>query len=144
MLSEKEIAEEFGKGFDCAAVVLSELSDKIGITKKEAYRISACFGAGMMQGGVCGAVTGAFMAIGIKYGNCEPNDSDQKNLCMQKRQEFVDRFEKEFKGTVVCPELIKLDVRKEDEFKKAQDTGVLTEVCPVFVKRAIEIARELL
>ncbi len=144
MLSEKEIAEEFGKGFDCAAVVLSELAQDIGITKEEAYKISACFGAGMLQGSICGAVTGAFIAIGIKYGNYKPNDNDQKNLCFMKRQQFVDKFQKEFDGTIVCPTLIKLDIRKEDEYKKAQETGVLTEVCPRFVKRAIEITKELL
>lgn len=143
MLSEKEIAAEFGKGFDCSAVVLSELSDELGITKEEAYRVSSCFGAGMLQGSVCGAVTGAFMAIGIKYGNSKPNDMAQKDLCMQKRQEFVNRFEKEF-GTTICPCLIKLDVRKEEDMKKAQDTGVLSEVCPKFCRRSIEITKELL
>ena len=63
MIAEKEIAEKFTQGFDCAMVVLGEVAEDLGIEQEEAYRLASCFGVGMMQGSICGAVSAAFIEI---------------------------------------------------------------------------------
>ncbi|MCQ2053117.1 MAG: C-GCAxxG-C-C family protein [archaeon] len=143
MTIEEEIAKGFGEGFDCSTAVFSRLAREVGFTEEEGKKLSACFGIGMMQGTICGAVSGAFIAIGAKYGNVKPGDMTQKGLCMSKRQEFIEAFEREF-GSLTCPGLLNLDLRKEEDMKKAQEEGLLTSVCPKYCKRAIEITKSIL
>lgn len=141
MITEDDIVKGFNSGFDCSAMVLSELADEIGIPIEDARRISSCFGAGMLLGSTCGAVTGALMAIGFRYGNCKPNDMATKGLVMSKKDDFIKAFTERF-GTTSCMELIGYDLRIPEEYKKAGDEGVLSNVCPGFVKAAIEICRD--
>ena len=140
---DEDIAQDFKDGFDCSMVVFYRLARDVGYTEEQARKLASCFGVGMMQGTICGAVSGAFMAIGAKYGNAERKDMPQKGLCMSKRQEFVDRFTEEF-GSLTCPGLLNLDLRKEEDMKKANERGVLTDICPRYCARAIEIVRELM
>lgn len=141
MITEEDIVKGFRSGFDCSMIVLAELADEIGMTREQGLRVASCFGAGMMQGSVCGAVTGAMMAIGYKFGNTVPDDKARKGLVMSKRDEFVEAFKERF-GTISCPELIELDLRIPEDVEKANERKVISELCPKFVKGAIEICRE--
>lgn len=143
MTAEEEITKGFMEGFDCSMQVLAKLAPEIGLTEEQGKRLGSCFGVGMMQGSVCGAVSAAMIAIGYKYGNTKPKDMAQKGLCMAKRQEFIDRFTEEF-GSVTCPGLLKLDLRLEEDAKKANEIGVITNICPKFCVKAIEIAKDVL
>lgn len=143
MSLEEEISKGFREGFDCSMAVFSRLAPKFGIDGDQAKRIAACFGVGMMQGTVCGAVSAAFMAIGCRFGNTKPGDMARKGLCMQKRQEFIDRFTEEF-GSITCPGLLGLDLRKEEDMAKANERKVLDNECPRYCRRAIEIAEEII
>ena len=77
-MTTEEVLKMFGEGFDCSQVVLQNVSEKIGITKEEALKVAACFGGGMWHGRTCGCVSGALMALGIKYATTKPNDKEQK------------------------------------------------------------------
>lgn len=143
MITEEDIAKGFTQGFDCSMTVMSQLAPRLGLTEEQGKRLGACFGVGMMQGSVCGAVSAAFIAIGYKFGNTEPGDMARKGLCMSKRQEFVDAFTAEF-GSVTCPGLLGIDLRTEDGMAKARERKVTTDVCPKFCRRAIEIAEKII
>lgn len=143
-ISEKEIAEGFGQGFDCSMATLYRLAEDVGLTEEQGKKLSSCFGVGMMQGTVCGAVTGAFIAIGYKYGNTEPDDMAQKALCISKREEFVKKFTDKH-GSIMCPVLMEgLDFRNPDDMAKARERGLMVNKCPKLCKDAILITRELL
>lgn len=143
-VSEKEIAEGFGQGFDCSMAVFSRLAEDVGLTEEQGKKLASCFGVGMMQGTICGAVTGAFLAIGYKYGNTEPGDMGQKAMCIAKREEFVAKFKEKY-GEITCPALLNgLDLRKPEDMKAAQEKGLLSNECPKFCKDAILITRELI
>ena len=143
MLTDKYVLQKFREGIDCSMMVLAEAADDIGITKNEAYRAASCFGAGMLTGGVCGAVTGAFIAIGYKHGNVEPNDLVQKTIVISKRDEFVKRFEDEH-GSVNCPALLGADLRDPAQRQHARDCGLIDKRCPEFCRTAVRIMKELL
>ena len=70
-MEKKEIAELFMKGIDCSQVVVGAFAEELGITTEEAYKMSAAFGGGMGLGETCGAVVGAMIVLGLKYGHCE-------------------------------------------------------------------------
>ena len=143
-MDTKQIAEEFIKGYECSQVVLRHFANKLGITADEANRVAACFGGGMMLGSVCGAYTGALMAIGLKYGHSDPDGLlQQKDIMMAKTAQFKEKFVEKF-GTVECKELIGYDVSTPEGLKDALDSGKLLEYCPGLVDQVIGMAQEVL
>ena len=143
-MDTKQIAEQFIKGYDCSQVVLRHFANKLGITADEANRVAACFGGGMMLGSVCGAYTGALMAIGLKYGHSDPDGLlQQKDIMMAKTAQFKEKFVEKF-GTVECKELIGYDVSTPEGLKDALDSGKLLEYCPGLVDQVIGMAQEVL
>lgn len=53
--------------YNCAQAVFLPFAEAKGISTQQAFAISANFGAGMKMASVCGAITGALMALGL-YG----------------------------------------------------------------------------
>ena len=143
MKTEDQIAKDFGCGYDCSMQVLAELAPDVGLTEEQGLRLAACLGVGAMKGQFCGAVSGALIAIGYKYGNTERNDMAAKGVCLAKREEFYQRFEKEF-GGFTCPELMKLDLRKPEDAAKAKERNLISTFCPKVCSFAIMTARDIL
>jgi C_GCAxxG_C_C family probable redox protein len=110
MTRADDAAATFGRGFNCAQSVLSACCEPYGMSKEQALNVSCAFGAGMgRQGATCGAVTGAYMAIGLKYGKYLEGDEAPK----EKTYALVNEFNRQFaarNGTVVCKELLGLEI----------------------------------
>ena len=51
--------------YNCAQAVLIPFAEQAGLQADQAYRLAQAFGGGMRSGSVCGAVTGALMALGV-------------------------------------------------------------------------------
>ena len=68
-MDREEIKKLFIKGIDCSQVVTGHFAEVCGIDEKSMRKVAACFGGGMQCGETCGAVTGALMVIGMKYGS---------------------------------------------------------------------------
>ena len=143
MKTEQQIADDFGQGYDCAMQVAAELAPEVGLTEEQGLKMAACLGVGAMQGQLCGAVIGALMAIGYKYGNTVRGDMATKGACLTKRGEFYERFQKEF-GGLTCPELLKLDLRKPEDMEKAKEKKLFATFCPKVCSFAIITAKDIL
>src|SRR4030066_652072 len=71
--------ENFKIGFNCAESVLKSLADEMGIECSCIPKIATGFGAGLgRHGEICGAITGAVMALGLKYGRADTKDPEGK------------------------------------------------------------------
>lgn len=58
--------------YNCAQSVLIPYAQECGLSEEQANRVAANFGGGMKVASVCGAVTGAVMALGaMGYGEDE-------------------------------------------------------------------------
>ena len=143
MLTEKEVSEGFKKGFDCSMQVAAELAPDVGLTREQGLKLMACFGVGAGQGSLCGAVSGAMMILGYRYGNTEPGDMATKGLCMSKKNEFIERFQKEF-GSLTCPGIMGYDLRIPEESKKAAEKGLFDTLCTRACTFAVETVRDIL
>lgn len=53
--------------------MFSLFASDLGIDEKTALKISSGFGGGMACAETCGAVTGAYMVIGLKNGHSTPD-----------------------------------------------------------------------
>ncbi|MCX7773898.1 MAG: C-GCAxxG-C-C family protein [Clostridia bacterium] len=141
--SEKA-TEIFDSGFNCAQAVFTSHCEEMGLDMKTALKTACAFGSGMgCIGGTCGAVTGAFMLIGLKYGKHEPEDNAARDKTYALVREFNKRFTAEF-GSIACKDLLPYDISMSGELAKARESGVFRTICPKLVKRATEIVEELL
>lgn len=107
MTYEEKATELHERGCNCCQAVLGACCEKFQMDPETAYRLGAFLGGGMRRGEVCGAVTGALMALGLQYG-------DQDNRKCMKSLEFLKTFQKEY-GTILCKELLPEDGKKKKE-----------------------------
>ena len=68
MNNAERAVELFGQRFMCSQAVFAAFAEELGVSEAQALKIGGCFGAGMMKSEVCGACTGALMALGARYG----------------------------------------------------------------------------
>ncbi len=144
-MSEVEKAVScFGEGFMCSQALLTAYADQFGLDRETALKVSAAFGGGMgRMGETCGAVTGAFMVIGLKYGRTTVQDTRSHEKTNRLVREFVDRF-KALNGSIVCRELLGCDLSTPEGQKTFIDKKLRDTLCTKFVGDAAEIVRQLL
>ncbi len=59
----------FRQGFSCSQAVAAAFAEEFGLDKETALRLSQGFGGGIARSADwCGALTGAFLVIGLKHG----------------------------------------------------------------------------
>jgi len=92
---------------------------------------------------VCGAVTGAFMVIGLKAGNTEASDKNKKRETTGLVKEFCQQFRSR-NESVICRDLLDCDISTPEGMKVAQKEKLFTSKCPKFVRDAAEIVEEIL
>ena len=80
MLTAQQILDQFNGNIHCSQIIVSEFAEEFGYDRNEAMKLANPFGGGMFGGDTCGAVTGAMMVIGMKYGNFEYANKKQDSL----------------------------------------------------------------
>lgn len=92
----------FSQGFACSQAIFSAYATEYGLNNDAALKVSSGFGGGMgRMAQTCGAVTGAYMVIGLKYGAVSGQDQEAKQKTYRQVREFTvvgDRL-KELDGT---------------------------------------------
>jgi hypothetical protein len=61
----EELRGDTSRHYGCSQAVFIPFAEQMGLDSETANAISANFRAGMLTGRVCGAVTGALMALGL-------------------------------------------------------------------------------
>ncbi len=111
---EEKAKQLFLEGYNCAQAVFCAFSDELGVDQETALRLSSSFGGGMGRlREVCGAVSGMFMAAGVKYGYSDPKARDEKADHYARIQELANDF-KEQNGSIVCRELLGLQQKQDN------------------------------
>ena len=138
--SEKAV-ECFNSGYNCAQAVLSAYAEQFGLNTALAMKTASGFGGGMgRQCKTCGAVSGAYMVLGLKYGNISADDREGKEKTYSMVREFARLFRERNKSTN-CEKLLGTHLLSGDREKAALR---VKEVCPKMVKDAAEILDEIL
>ncbi len=133
----------FEEGFNCSQAVCTAFAEELGIDRDTAMRFSAGFGGGMgRMGKTCGVVTGAYMALGLKYGFTQASPEAKAAMYAQIR-DFSERFSAGHQG-LECRELLGYDISIHEEHVQAQQAGLFKTVCPQLVRDASEILEEML
>jgi len=144
MSKAEEARTAFTKGYNCTQAVLSAFSDDFGLDKVMAYKVAAAFGGGMgHMGKTCGAVTGAFMVIGLKYGLTATDGSQSHREAFRKVREFSEEFRKKH-GSITCSKLLGADFGNPGEFREAMNKGIPQQICPKLVQDAAEMVETMI
>ena len=96
MAMSEEAVKLHGEGFNCAQCVLSAAGSYTGLDAETARRIAAGFGGGVRSGEICGAISGAVMALGLLQ--------EDKRAVAVLAHDCVEAFRKQY-GCVRCLEL---------------------------------------
>ena len=135
--------ELFGQGYMCSQAVFAAFSEDYGVTEKQALQIGACFGSGMNKGEVCGACTGALMALGMRYGQFDLSDVKSRSAQKAKTVQFLEEFKKR-EGSYICRDILGCDLSTEEGRSYAINNGLFKKICPKMVKTAAEITAQML
>lgn len=135
--------EIFGTSFNCAQSVFVGCNSFLPIKEKDAFKVAAGFGGGMRRGEVCGAVTGAIMAIGMKHGQTKSFDINAKKITGNLVVELENKFEKKF-GSILCKDLLGGNLEIPSEAEQIHSQNLINKLCPKFIEFAAETTEKLL
>lgn len=138
------VKDLFAQKFNCAQIVFAHGAYYLGFDIESALKITTPFGGGIRCGGVCGAATGAFMSIGLKYGVSQPNDVEQARIAHAKQDLFKEKFIA-IHQHINCADLLGgLSFGNPDDQAKIASSGITAKLCPQIVADACDILDEIL
>ena len=135
--------EKFNKGYACSQAIFTEYCGLFTVDHETALKLSAGFAGGMRNGKTCGAVTGAIMVLGLKFGNQNCDKADGRKNVYDAVVEFTKRFEQLY-GSTDCKELLGCNVGTAEGMRKAKEENLFFTLCPKYVKSAAEILETML
>ncbi|MEJ2052488.1 MAG: C-GCAxxG-C-C family protein [Calditrichaceae bacterium] len=133
--------EKFENGYNCAQSVFFACLDEEQISKDAALKIATGFGAGIgrMQE-VCGAITGAVMAMGLKYGRGINDDNTVTSEVYDKVQKFIADFQAEH-GSIICKELLEgCNLRTNSGQAEFRENDYFNTICLKCVETAVKLS----
>ena len=121
-MSIKDKALEYHmSGYNCAQSVIAALGEYTNLDEDTALAISAGFGGGVRSGEICGAISGAVMALGLAFPFNDANDTDAKKKISVLASRCVAEAKEKY-GCVRCLEL------KSNGVSCAETIGYMAEV----------------
>ena len=103
-----------------------------------AMKISAGFGGGMAMAETCGAVTGAYMALGLKAQSEGKTIQDIKNETKAAVKKFNELFIAKH-GSLKCKKLLGVNISTPEGSAVANEKNLFNTVCTELVGSAAEI-----
>ena len=143
MTHEEKALQIMGDYSNCAQAVLGAYAEELGLTAEQARKVSFCFFSGMRKAEVCGACSGALMALGLKYGQTEKGDTETRLKGVALTEQFLERFKAE-NGSYICRDILGCDISDPEAAEHARSTGLFKTVCPKMVASAARIVEEML
>jgi C_GCAxxG_C_C family probable redox protein len=124
--------EYFLKGYSCSESVLRALADEWYLPAGVAPRAGSALGGGVgASGEVCGAITGAAVALGLYKGRDDINDvvgAERKKKLYVTMHRLIKAFERRY-GAVACRDVIRLDLSDPDQLDIYKQFGKRRNIC---------------
>jgi C_GCAxxG_C_C family probable redox protein len=142
MTKAEEAVTLFQQGFTCSQAVLLVFAKDFGLDRDTALRISQGFGAGIGRSDdICGALSGAIMVIGLRYGGISVDDNAAKEKTYTVVREFLQKFNA-LNGSVACTALLGYNLSDPQQVAEAKKNKVVTARCPGFVRDAVKLVEK--
>jgi C_GCAxxG_C_C family probable redox protein len=93
-------------------------------------------------GGVCGAISGAALAVGQLAGRRVADHNEAKTAARELVMDLMDRFEAEY-GSTTCRGLLGIDLREPGEHDRFIESGVWQTRCMAQIEFAVQLLEGL-
>jgi C_GCAxxG_C_C family probable redox protein len=135
------------RGYGCAQSVLASYADDFGLSEEHALKLATGFGSGMgRMCHICGALTGGFMVIGLKYGKYTTDGTKYGNeteTTYQLVRKLADQFQAR-NGSILCRELIGYDLNDPAQRAEVVKLGLFKSSCGKYIQDSVEFLEEIL
>jgi C_GCAxxG_C_C family probable redox protein len=128
----------------CSEAVLMALAECLGVESKLIPKVATGFGAGVgREGEVCGALSGAVMGLGLKFGR------EVSGFTVDGRRPYwyATELTKGFRGLhgdLRCRDLLGLDLTDPEDYRKYSERNMWRTRCRDLIASATELAYDLL
>jgi C_GCAxxG_C_C family probable redox protein len=130
-------------GFLCSEAVLLALSESMGVESELIPRVATGFAAGVARtGNVCGALSGAIMGVGLRYGRDAPTTEPYRRPYWYSRG-LAEAFEEAY-GSVTCLGVLGLDIDDPDDYRRYTEEDMWATKCREIIKTATGLAYDFL
>ncbi|HNZ43372.1 MAG TPA: C-GCAxxG-C-C family protein [Bacteroidales bacterium] len=137
-----EALEMFTAGFHCSQSVFAVFSEDFGVPKETALKIACPFGGGLGgYGRTCGAITGAMMVLGLRYGSSDPTDIETKRISREKTRALIESFEKQH-YSCNCNDLVGFDRSQLSDADLMLKLPVFHNTCGKFLETVVAYLEE--
>ena len=138
---KEEVIALFKEKYNCCQSIFLPYSKLFGIDRETALKMSSGFGGGIARmGEVCGAINGAVMVLGLKYGFTDNKDIEQKEKLNSIIRDFVKKFKISHKN-IYCRTLLTEDEGVVYKMHSDKCASIVEEVCDL-LDEYLEIRRK--
>lgn len=137
-MKKSQIAIEHFKTLNCAQSVLMSFAKELNLDEMTAIKISAAFGGGMAMGKTCGAVTGAYMVLGMRTQSEGKTVQEIKAEAKASVRKFNELFLAKH-DSLTCKKLLGVNISTPEGAAMATERNLYDTVCTELVASAAEI-----
>lgn len=135
--------DNFLAGFACSQAVFAEYSELFNLDRQQAIKIAAGFAGGMRIDSTCGAVSAAYMVLGLNFGTRQCEKAEGRKPVYAATDYFTKRFAED-NGALNCKGLLGCDISTAEGLTVAKEKNLFKTVCPRYVRSAAELLDEIL
>jgi C_GCAxxG_C_C family probable redox protein len=145
MQRKEKAIELFGQQFNCSQAVFTAYRQTDALDEESALKLSTILGAGIACTGneLCGAVTGALLAISMHYGRSDVHSVEAKAKTYELGRNFMAEFTSRM-GSCTCETILGLNIGTPENLGKARDMKLFETRCLDAVSTASDILEEVL
>jgi C_GCAxxG_C_C family probable redox protein len=131
----KKAIATFNNGKNCAQSVLGAYADDFKLDEEQMNKMALAFGGGMGHtNGICGAISGGLMVLGLKLNEHEFDKEKTYAGTRHLMDEFITR-----NGTRDCEKLIGVDLMTAEGKKQFKEEKIKQKVCEKCIADVIDI-----
>ncbi len=140
-MKKSQIAIENFKTLNCAQSVLLSFAQDLNLDEMTALKISSGFGSGMAMAETCGAVTGAYMVLGMKAQTEQSTILEIKAETKVAVRKFNELFVAKH-GSLKCKKLLGVDISIAEGAAEANEKNLFDTECSRLVASSAEILEQ--
>jgi C_GCAxxG_C_C family probable redox protein len=129
----------FAGGCACSQAVFGAFAPDFGLDEETAVRVASGFAGGMKMGETCGALTGAFMALGLARAGETSRTVEGRAAVGALVVECARQFRAR-QGGLDCRDILGCDISTEEGRQHAKERNLFKTRCVEAVRDAATIA----
>ena len=135
--------QSFQSGMNCAQAVVTAYADRLKFDPDLAAGLSCGFGGGMGRlQQTCGALTGAFMVLGIHNRRLYTDRAELKNVTYTQVRKINEKF-RQRQGATDCRSLLGCDLQTDEGMQYHKDNHQSKTICEKCIAASIELLDEI-